>query len=112
MNWSILDGAGDAARQLDNVGNAARQVDNVSDAAKVADDVGDAAHDVVKSGAKVLITEKDVEIDNDEVTIVRVKDTRYAMAFISAPIAWDGEPEPTCMKYTNPPIPASSPQIT
>ena len=50
MNWSILDGAGDAARQLDNVGNAARQVDNVSDAAKVADDVGDAAHDVVRSG--------------------------------------------------------------
>lgn len=50
----------------------------------------DAAHDVVKSGAKVLITEKDVEIDNDEVTIVRVKDTRYAMAFISA--AWFDHP--------------------
>ena len=35
-----------------------------------------------------------------------------AIAFISAPLAWDGEPEPTCMKYTKPPIPANRPQMT
>lgn len=45
--------------------------------------------DVVKKGAKVVIIEKDIDlrlIDSiaTDVTVVKVKDTRYAMAFISA----------------------------
>ena len=45
----------------------------------------DYAKDVVKAGAKVLVVSKDVELEKDaDVTIVKVSDTRYAMAFISA----------------------------
>ena len=39
--------------------------------------------DVVAKGAKVLIVEEAVEAPED-VTVILVKDTRYAMAFISA----------------------------
>ena len=39
--------------------------------------------DVVAKGAKVLIVEEAVEVPED-VTVILVKDTRYAMAFISA----------------------------
>lgn len=42
------------------------------------------ARTVVEQGAKVLITSKPVKIDNEDVTIIKVADTRYAMAFISA----------------------------
>lgn len=41
------------------------------------------AGDVEKKGASVLITEKDVEVGTD-ITVVRVKSTRYAMGMISA----------------------------
>lgn len=39
--------------------------------------------DVVEKGAKVLVTEEEV-ITEPDVTLIRVADTRYAMAFISA----------------------------
>lgn len=39
--------------------------------------------DVVKKGAKVLVVEEPVEVSED-VTVILVKDSRYAMAFISA----------------------------
>ena len=39
--------------------------------------------DVLKKGVKALVTEEEVEAPQD-VTVIRVKDTRYAMAFISA----------------------------
>ena len=39
---------------------------------------------VVEQGAKVLITSKPVEIDHKDITIIKVADTRYAMAFIAA----------------------------
>ena len=45
--------------------------------------------DVVAKGAKVLIVEEAVEAPED-VTVIQVEDTRYAMAFISA--AWFGHP--------------------
>lgn len=45
--------------------------------------------DVIALGAKVLVTEERVEAP-EEVTVIQVKDTRYAMAFISA--AWFGHP--------------------
>ena len=45
--------------------------------------------DVVAIGAKVLIVEEAVEAPED-VTVILVKDTRYAMAFISA--AYFGHP--------------------
>lgn len=49
------------------------------------------AQDVVDKGASVLIVEKDVELKTPEgVTIIKVADTRYAMAFISA--AYFGNP--------------------
>ena len=50
-----------------------------------------AASDVVKAGAKVLVVSKDVELSTEsDVTVIRVADTRYAMAFISA--AYFGNP--------------------
>lgn len=45
--------------------------------------------DVVERGAKTLVVEEPVEAPED-VTVIRVSDTRYAMAFISA--AWFGHP--------------------
>lgn len=45
--------------------------------------------DVVEKGAKVLVVEEEIETWPD-VTVIRVKDTRYAMAFISA--AYFGNP--------------------
>lgn len=39
--------------------------------------------DVVEKGAKVLVVEEEIKTDPD-VTVILVKDTRYAMAFISA----------------------------
>lgn len=49
------------------------------------------AADVVAAGAKVLVVSKDVEVPLDQdVTIIQVNNTRYAMAFISA--AWFGHP--------------------
>lgn len=51
----------------------------------------DYAEEVVKKGARVLVVEKDVSLQTQrEVTIIRVKDTRYAMAFIAA--AWFKNP--------------------
>lgn len=49
------------------------------------------AADVVRRGAGVLVVSDPVEgIEKEDVTVIRVKDTRYAMAFISA--AWFGHP--------------------
>ncbi|MCM1568955.1 MAG: UDP-N-acetylmuramoyl-L-alanyl-D-glutamate--2,6-diaminopimelate ligase [Roseburia sp.] len=45
---------------------------------------------VAKQGASVLVVSEEVFVDASEVTIIKVKDTRYAMAFISA--AWFGHP--------------------
>ena len=45
--------------------------------------------DVVAKGAKTLVVEEEVEVPSD-VTVILVKDTRYAMAFISA--AYFGHP--------------------
>ncbi|MCH5257592.1 MAG: UDP-N-acetylmuramoyl-L-alanyl-D-glutamate--2,6-diaminopimelate ligase [Lachnospiraceae bacterium] len=41
------------------------------------------AAEVVEAGAKVLVVEEDVPCKSDT-TVIKVKDTRYAMAFISA----------------------------
>lgn len=49
------------------------------------------AAEAVKQGAGALVVSDDVEVPKEaEVTILRVADTRYAMAFISA--AWFGHP--------------------
>ena len=43
------------------------------------------AKDAVKAGASVLLVEQEVELPAGwDVTVIRVEDTRYAMAFISA----------------------------
>ena len=43
------------------------------------------AGDAVKAGAGVLLVEKEVEVPEDtDVTVIKVQDTHYAMAFISA----------------------------
>lgn len=45
----------------------------------------DFAAQVIEAGAKVLVIQKEVELPKDaDVTLIQVKDTRYAMAFISA----------------------------
>lgn len=41
------------------------------------------AQDVVDKGAKVLVVEKDIEVSGD-VTVLKVENTRYAMALIAA----------------------------
>ena len=49
------------------------------------------AADVVGRGAKVLVVSEPVDVpENADVTIIKVEDTRYAMAFIAA--AWFGHP--------------------
>lgn len=49
------------------------------------------AAEAVRAGAGVLLTEKDVELpEGADVTVVRVQDTHYAMAFVSA--AFFGNP--------------------
>lgn len=49
------------------------------------------AKEAVEKGASVLVVQKDVEIPADsDVTIIKVTDTRYAMAFIAA--AYFGHP--------------------
>ena len=49
------------------------------------------AAQVVEAGAAVLVVSKEVEVpDNAQVTIIKVEDTRYAMAFIAA--AYYGNP--------------------
>ncbi len=51
----------------------------------------DFAAEAAEQGAKVLVVSEDVKgLENRDVTIIRVADTRYAMAFISA--AWFGHP--------------------
>lgn len=51
----------------------------------------DFAAEVVKKGAGVLVVEKEVRLETEkEVTVIRVADTRYAMAFIAA--EWFGNP--------------------
>ncbi len=51
----------------------------------------DFALDAVEKGARVLVTEKDIPMEGaEDVTVIRVKDTRYAMAYIAA--AWFENP--------------------
>ncbi len=51
----------------------------------------DYAMDVVEKGAGTLVVSKDVAgLEEKDVTVIRVENTRYAMAFISA--AWFGHP--------------------
>ena len=38
----------------------------------------------IENGARVIVTQKDICIDNSEVTVVKVSDSRYALACISA----------------------------
>lgn len=46
--------------------------------------------EAVGQGAKVLVVSRKIEKIPEDVTVIRVKDTRYAMAYISA--AWFGHP--------------------
>lgn len=49
------------------------------------------AGEAVKGGARVLVVSRPVELADDrDVTVIKVENTRYAMAFISA--AWFGHP--------------------
>ena len=49
------------------------------------------AYEAAKKGAAVLVVQKDVEVpEESNVTVIKVEDTRYAMAFISA--AYFGHP--------------------
>ncbi|MCR5255090.1 MAG: UDP-N-acetylmuramoyl-L-alanyl-D-glutamate--2,6-diaminopimelate ligase [Acetatifactor sp.] len=51
----------------------------------------DFAKEVVEAGAKTLVVSKDVpEVMDEDITVIKVADTRYAMALISA--AWFSHP--------------------
>ncbi|MBO5208013.1 MAG: UDP-N-acetylmuramoyl-L-alanyl-D-glutamate--2,6-diaminopimelate ligase [Lachnospiraceae bacterium] len=51
----------------------------------------DFAMQVVEAGAKVLVVQREIELPKEaDVTVIKVEDTRYAMAFISA--AYFGNP--------------------
>lgn len=56
----------------------------------------DFADEVVEKGARVLVVERDIALSpkkdssQKDVTVIKVKDARYAMAFLSA--AWFGNP--------------------
>ncbi len=51
-----------------------------------------AAGEAAEKGAAAIVVQKDVELPSDSKTIVvKVENTRYAMAFISA--AWFGHPD-------------------
>ena len=51
----------------------------------------DYSKEAVEKGAKVLVVSRAVDVATDkDVTVIKVEDTRYAMAFISA--AWFGHP--------------------
>ncbi len=50
----------------------------------------DFAAEAVRRGAGALVVSREVEAVGESVTVVRVEDTRYALAFISA--AWFGHP--------------------
>lgn len=51
----------------------------------------DFVEEVISKGAKTIVVQKDVALPKDaDVTLIRVENTRYAMAFISA--AWFGNP--------------------
>lgn len=51
----------------------------------------DFAYEAAEKGAAVLVVQKDVDLpEGSDVTVIRVEDTRYAMAFISA--AYFGHP--------------------
>ena len=54
-------------------------------------DSHDHAKEIARKGAAVLVAEKAVEVPvESDVTVIRVENTRYAMAFIAA--AWFGHP--------------------
>ena len=40
--------------------------------------------EVIKKGAKAVIVEKDVVVTEEEVTVIKVKDSRYALSLMSA----------------------------
>ncbi len=51
----------------------------------------DFAKEAIEKGAAVLVVQKDIEVpDSSDVTVIKVEDTRYAMAFIAA--AYFGHP--------------------
>ena len=54
--------------------------------------------DVIRKGAKTLVVEEEVEAPED-VTVIKVADTRYAMAFIST--AYFGHPAENDRNYRN-----------
>ena len=53
-------------------------------------DSHDHAAEIAARGAAVLVIEREVTLPEGDVTVIRVKDTRYAMAFIAA--AWFSHP--------------------
>ena len=41
------------------------------------------AQDAVNQGAVALLVSKDISVDNEDITIIKVKDTRESLAYIS-----------------------------
>lgn len=90
INYQLLKGSTDTL--VSSVENDSRKVNKDSLFFCITgqkSDGHDYIQEVIKKGASVLIVEREIEIKED-VTIIKVSDTRYAMAFISA--AFYGNP--------------------
>lgn len=94
LEYELVSGSAD--RQIENVVYDSRKVTEGSLFICIEGGTADGhtfIPDVVKKGAKALIVTKDVSgllPENADVTVIRVKDSRYALAFVSA--AYFGHP--------------------
>ncbi len=84
LNYELLQGS--LETEITGIANDSNKISEGSlffciQGAKV--DGHDFIESVVKRGAKVLIVSKNIKVDGD-VTVIKVNDTRYAMAWISA----------------------------
>ena len=85
VNYEILKGSLDT--EIEDIKDDSRKVGtNDMYIAKVGStsDSHKYISDVIKKGAKVIVVEKDINIPEDDVTIIKVKSSREAMAEISA----------------------------
>ncbi|MDO5156243.1 MAG: UDP-N-acetylmuramoyl-L-alanyl-D-glutamate--2,6-diaminopimelate ligase [Eubacteriales bacterium] len=91
IDYDLVQGSLDV--KVESVENDSRKVQNHSLFFCISGAVFDGhnfVNNVVEQGASVLVVEKDVEVNHSEVTVIRVKNSRYAMGVISA--AFYGNP--------------------
>ena len=84
LEYQIMNGSSDI--KITTLTNDSRQVEDGSVFVCITGNVSDGhsyIEEVIEGGVKAVVVEKDVEVPA-EVTVVRVEDTRYALALMSA----------------------------